>query len=260
MKLPQLTFTRFIAALGVVFLHYGAPSIVKLIPESGKIFLYLNSLVSYFFLLSGFILVISSTTKSNLTTNRQFWLNRFARIYPLYLFALLLAAFLLATMGDQQFFYVKSSFIKPASASVLLVQAWIPDYAFYLNYPRWSLSVEALFYVLFPFLFRALKSVPTHSLIVLSIGSDRVIRLFSKPKCVYLGEISYGVYILQAPIAVLARYMNTTYLHWNAPVSFLMFLILLLIFAALCYEWIEKPCRSWMRRLSISWFAQPSGA
>ena len=137
----------------------------------GKSFIYLNSLVSYFFILSGFILVVSSTTKSGQPTDRQFWLNRFARIYPLYLLAFLLTALLVATIGDEQFLYVESAFAKPALASALLVQAWIPDYAFYLNYPGWSLSVEALFYALFPFLFRVLRSVSTLSLVVLSVGS-----------------------------------------------------------------------------------------
>ncbi len=349
MNLPQLTFTRFIAAIGIVFLHYAVPSLVKLSPAVGAPFHYINSFVSYFFLLSGFILVVSSAAKTGQPADWQFWLNRFARVYPLYLFALLLTATIVAVFAGSEFLYVGNSFAKPALSSVFVAQAWLPDYTYYLNYPSWSLSVEALFYALFPFLFRALSQLSTRLLLTLSaacwvlnqllhiflktngwaaaftnafppfhlptflmgvclgIGFIRhsayvkaqkrlvtaglvallaltsyliisqslwvrhfevglfapvfaliilylcthtngLTRLFSQPRAVYLGEISYGVYILQAPVAMLVRQLNIHYLHGSVPVTFLVLLALLLPVSSLCYEWIEKPCRRWLRR------------
>lgn len=351
MKLPQLTCTRFVAAMGIVFLHYAAPTLTKLSPTLGAPLHYINSFVSYFFLLSGFILVVSSSAKSGTPNNRQFWINRFARVYPLYLFAFLLTVAVVAIFAGSSFLYVGNSFLKPALSSVLLAQAWLPDYAYYLNYPSWSLSVEALFYALFPFLFQALSRLSTRTLIWVATGfwgsnqlvhvylktagfsaaftnafpvfhlatfvmgvclgiafmrhsaylmahtgritagllaatlltsylivsrsvlvrdfeaglfapvfaliilylctrTNGLTRLFSHPKAVYLGEISYGVYILQAPVAMLVRQFNKTYLHGSVFVTFLLLVVILLPVSALCYEWLEKPCQRWLRQVS----------
>lgn len=361
MKLSQLTFTRFAFCLVVVFYHYGAPTVSKFYPATEPIFYYIHSLISYFFLLSGFILVISSSGKKGQPTDQKFWLNRFARVYPLYLFAFVVSVITVLIVGDFKALSVGNSFAKPALASVFLLQAWVPDYAYYLNYPGWSLSVEAFLYFLFPFLFRLLRNLSIRKLIVLSgmgwlltqgvqvylntlgvslsftnafppfhiatfvlgismgIGFVRhfaylnqhrrvigtgllaamvviaylidtqsarvhhfeaglfapvfalmilylctqengVTRVFSLPIAIYLGEISYGVYILQAPVAALVRYINKGWLHWSAPLAFPLLVVVLLLIAALSFEWIEKPGRNWLRRpAALTPPSQPAG-
>jgi peptidoglycan/LPS O-acetylase OafA/YrhL len=59
---------------------------------------------------------------------------------------------------------------------------------------------------------------------------------------VFLGEISYGVYILQSPVFLITK-KACAWLHWpiSANVLFYMSLLLLISIAAACYLLIEKP-------------------
>lgn len=108
--------------------------------------------VSFFFVLSGFIIAYNYQDKLTVhaTTRRTFWVARFARIYPLHLLTLFLAALL----GGYVMAEGAADWLKHFLASLLLVQAYIPkdDYFFSFNSPSWSLCCEQLFYFLFPFL------------------------------------------------------------------------------------------------------------
>lgn len=146
MRLEQLTFTRYVAALTVVFFHYGNTvfpanlSLVNPVLAAGPI------AVSYFYALSGFIMAIAYYTPNSQRPFHpaRYWLARVARIYPVYLLALLL-------MVAAKF---KAAGSDPGTVllSVSMLQAWIPGYPLTLNSPGWSLSVEAFFYISFPLL------------------------------------------------------------------------------------------------------------
>jgi peptidoglycan/LPS O-acetylase OafA/YrhL len=140
--LKQLTFTRFIAAVAIVIYHYG----IHVRPFTGSILrtLFSNAYigVSYFFILSGFVMVIAYGNKSKLDV-KEYYIHRVARIYPVYIIALLLTAAISLSHGINW-----KEFVLGATVT----QAWVPKYALSLNIPGWSLSVEYLFYLLFPFL------------------------------------------------------------------------------------------------------------
>src|SRR5947209_2105744 len=156
-RLPALTSLRFFAAFHVLLFHTQAMGAVF-----GPVwFQRLSSIgyvgVSFFFVLSGFILVYTYAGRS--TTAREFWRARFARVYPAYAFALLITApFFLFTVQHSSeirlpFVAFEAAHVKLASAlEVLLLQAWVPPAALSWNAVGWSLSVEAFFYLLFPFL------------------------------------------------------------------------------------------------------------
>ena len=148
MQLDQITFTRFIAALTVVYFHYGQNVFPANIP-----FLFENITagpiaVGYFYVLSGFIMAIAyyqtDTDKRKRFSRKKYWVARFARIYPVYLLALVIivAAKYKTVFADW--------LTLPLHLSLL--QSWIPGYPITLNTPGWSLSVEAFFYFCFPFL------------------------------------------------------------------------------------------------------------
>jgi peptidoglycan/LPS O-acetylase OafA/YrhL len=156
--LPALTGVRFIAAAQIVAFHYApvsasTPAWLRSAVKSG----YLG--VGFFFVLSGFILAYSYLDDESTlaTARRDFWSARVARIYPVYALGLLLAlpAFVARAAADP----ATGSPAAPASAIVtviasapLLAQSWFPVTAMEWNYPSWSLSCEAFFYLLFPWL------------------------------------------------------------------------------------------------------------
>ncbi|MBD2704538.1 acyltransferase [Spirosoma sp. BT702] len=167
MQIPQLTFTRFLAA-AVVLVFHGARGTYPFTVYPGRYLIEYGSVaVVYFFVLSGFILTITYQSKrerSGTINRRQFWMARFARIFPLYFFALLVTLFVLTVLYAQT--------VTPASilASLTLMQAWIPSLADTLNGPGWSLSVEMFFYVIFPWLLPWLDQFSNRVLLALTVG------------------------------------------------------------------------------------------
>ena len=166
--LKSLTGLRFFAALSVFVAHvpgrwpqfdvgdlpYGAAG------------------VGFFYVLSGFILtyVYGSVARRHSGSPvesvrhcrssidgrggfcfREFYIRRFARIWPLHLVTLLISLFFV--IGVEAFFNRPNPTGK-LILNGLLLQSWIPNYQwiYSLNGPAWSLSVEAFFYFLFPFL------------------------------------------------------------------------------------------------------------
>jgi peptidoglycan/LPS O-acetylase OafA/YrhL len=157
MQLRPLTSIRFLFALLVVLFHghqgtlkQGGfdhwPLFIQAIVAHGYVG------VSFFFVLSGFILAYSYSGKLHDTNDGvQFWGARFARIYPAYLvaFGIMLPIGIYSALinGDRGFALVT------AGLQLTLMQSWVPYAALQWNLPAWSLSVEAFFYALFPFLF-----------------------------------------------------------------------------------------------------------
>jgi peptidoglycan/LPS O-acetylase OafA/YrhL len=82
-----------------------------------------------------------------------FWLSRLSRVYPLY-FAALLIALPLYVHGALKGRNNITDTVWGLILVPVMLQSWIPRIAIEWNPPAWSLSVEALFYALFPFLTR----------------------------------------------------------------------------------------------------------
>lgn len=105
--------------------------------------------VSFFFILSGFVLSYNyqEKLKAKSITKKEFYIARFARIYPLHILTLIF-------MGAS--LYINNQFsINTFFPNLFLVQSFIPlqEYYFSYNSPSWSISNEMFFYMLFPFLF-----------------------------------------------------------------------------------------------------------
>jgi peptidoglycan/LPS O-acetylase OafA/YrhL len=145
--ITALHFTRFIAAFCVIAYHYGKSAWPF---DSGFSNTLINNggfAVSYFFALSGFIMMYAYYQPNKILNAKEFWLTRFARIYPVYFISFLLV---LITM-----LLLKGS--KPKGISIILqgfcLQAWKPGISMEINYVSWSIAVECLFYLIFPFIF-----------------------------------------------------------------------------------------------------------
>ena len=146
--LPGLTALRFFAASFVLLFHLfpltpaaaAHPSVLQRVLNAGF------TGVSCFFVLSGFILAY---THPQVRDRAAFFRARFARIYPLYLLAFLLA---LPVFLKQILLTGPRSQLWAIPADLLLLQNWFPSLALAINTPAWTLSCEAFFYLLFPWL------------------------------------------------------------------------------------------------------------
>jgi peptidoglycan/LPS O-acetylase OafA/YrhL len=151
-ELPQLTGLRFLAAGSVVLFHLQFYSLSGVPGPVLRVAAYGNASVGLFFILSGFILTYTYLGSSGRLDKRRFWFSRFARIYPVYLLALLIAAPVdIRSELSRQSAHALPELLASLLSTPFLLQAWIPQVALSWDAPSWSLSAEAFFYALFPF-------------------------------------------------------------------------------------------------------------
>jgi peptidoglycan/LPS O-acetylase OafA/YrhL len=142
-RLGALTGLRFVAAAMIVAHH---ARLLVPIPDYA-----LGHGVSFFFLLSGFILAYAYPKLSTPKEVWQFLTARVARIWPAHLCTLLLAAAMLPPSLLTWTLQGNFGFLRLA-ANAFLVHAWIPSRPWYFgwNGPSWSISAEMFFYFAFP--------------------------------------------------------------------------------------------------------------
>jgi peptidoglycan/LPS O-acetylase OafA/YrhL len=145
--LGSLTSLRFLAA-ALVITHHVAVVFLKVPPSN----LSFAQAVSFFFVLSGFILTYVHPELPQRKDVLQFWRARFARIYPAHFAGLMLACLLLPMCNPLQH-------LREFCANLFLVHSWIPvwPYFFGFNASSWSVSTEMFFYAFFPLLVFKLK-------------------------------------------------------------------------------------------------------
>lgn len=328
-KIDALTSTRGFAALMVVIFHFGTEVFPFNLAE--QFFTGGNLGVSYFFVLSGFVMYW--TYHKRVISYGEFLKRRIARIVPLYLFAILLSLlFLIIFQGRPG-----DNFVTALLLNLTFLQAYVPGYAATINSPGWTLSVEMLFYLLFPLLLlfcmrytkafiwfafgfyafsqlahlfllqtlhpevsnkvhdfiyynpvwhlngfiigitggylyqrvheRGIKLsslvfasliiavitwrpvslhngmlAPLFIVFIVAVASRQPAFLKWQP-LVFLGEISYGIYLLQEPVYKFMMQMNQDHLQWEYPGLFYTYLGVLLIVATVSYHYIETPLR-----------------
>jgi peptidoglycan/LPS O-acetylase OafA/YrhL len=171
--LKALTGLRFFAALHVVVTHTASFTQEELPPWASNIVSSGYVGVSLFFVLSGFILTynyLDSDQTALRGSDNQFRIARVARIYPLYLVALVVAApSLLVTVWSGHVSF--SDFVLALVLAPLMLQAWSLTAALVWNAPAWSLSAEALFYALFPFMLRRAARMTERSVFLAIVAS-----------------------------------------------------------------------------------------
>ena len=170
-----LTSIRFFAALYVVTYHT-LSELVRGTDDPNAVYGDLLGLgyisVSFFFVLSGFILARVYLAKKNGYSWHQFWVARLARVYPLFVITLLLDTPHWFFSGVRRIGIHAAiiSTCKVLAANLVLLQAWMVNLRGIDN-PNWSLSVEGFFYLLFPFLSFPLGILRSKSLVWVSLIS-----------------------------------------------------------------------------------------
>ncbi len=154
-RILPLTSLRFFAAFYVV-LHHTLRNPFPSITDAtwiGRLQKFGFSSVTFFFVLSGYILAIVYLRDGHAVARRRFWMARTARIYPLYFATLVLDVPNLLIFRMERY-GLHEAVRKTAITFVgncFLLQEWFPR-LHGLDFPNWSISVEAVFYLAFPFI------------------------------------------------------------------------------------------------------------
>lgn len=149
-NLKALTSLRFVAAFMIVVHH--APSLLQWDWAHPRQFPFVHG-VSFFFVLSGFILAHVYSSKP-MPTYGSFLRARFARLWPVHLFALILLV-LLVDPGSVTFDgpgVFDKWVVLGVNLSMLHSVVPIVSYTFSWNSVSWSISTEFFFYMAFPLL------------------------------------------------------------------------------------------------------------
>ena len=209
--------------------------------------------VSFFFVLSGFIIAYNYQEKllEKTTTRRTFWVARLARIYPLHLLTLLIAA----CIGGYVQYSGTADWIKHFVASTFLLQPFFPsaDYFFSFNSPSWSLGCEQLFYFCFPLVIPFLNN-KRHLVIILFIcllfmlagmyltGEEQIKAYWYVNPITRLPDFFVGVLLYRSLRNKKISYSTGTLLETGTVALFLLFFLCAAdipkVYRYSCYYWL----------------------
>jgi peptidoglycan/LPS O-acetylase OafA/YrhL len=164
-RLGALTGLRFAAALGILLFHYGTPFLSGAPDWAVRLQQGGHAWVGLFYVLSGFVLSHTHPEPMSAGERRAFLGARFARLYPAYVLAFLLAAPFAAERWWDGGAVAAAKMGLVGGATLLLVHAWAPPIARLWNAPGWSTSVVASFYAAFPFVVARLSRLGRRGLL-----------------------------------------------------------------------------------------------
>lgn len=151
MNIGSLTSLRFFLCLALVFYH--AREYFTCLPDAVNGIAFTH-FVTFFFVLSGFVLTLNYFNLSGISSAIQFLIARFARIWPAHLFTLLLLVFMVPEV-----FKVTNAKAPVFYANMFMLHGYVPLWSYYFSFnaSSWSNSTEYMFYLAFPLLLIAMK-------------------------------------------------------------------------------------------------------
>jgi len=258
-RLNALTGLRCFAALNILFFHFSDPQRFNFRfyiprpfsprPWSFEILLapvvnagYVS--VSYFILLSGFVLGYNycARARAGELDVKRFYKARITRLYPIYFLSLVLAWWMIPLEWGA---HSHGLFWTGIVLTPFLLQGWIPAIATFLNTPAWTMSAEALYYFLFPWMAKWKK--PTN--VLHHIGKMTLVWM--------IGNIPGLLYILFNPDGI-AHPDRYSYGPWIQALKYTPYAhICSFIFGVMLAELDEvTPRQGWLRfSLGIFGFA-----
>ena len=152
--LPALTGLRSLLALTILLFHFTPAGLTWSRFPSITLYPLINIgyvFVSFFFLISGFILSYNYAGRPQPMNAADFWMARFSRLYPVYLLTMVVSIPMLMTEWAVR---SRGDFWLGAVATPLLLQGFFPHLATFWMTVTWTLSCEVMLYLAFPWLLR----------------------------------------------------------------------------------------------------------
>jgi peptidoglycan/LPS O-acetylase OafA/YrhL len=164
-RLDSLTALRFIAAAMIVVSHSAGK--FNLDPHMTIESLPLAQGVSFFFVLSGFILTYVYKDLAGLKQTMHFLAARVARVWPVFFFSAVVTYFLTPVSMLPK---TPIDTITIFTSQFFMLHGWVPQRLFYfsLDTPSWSISTEFFFYLAFPLLILNLRKTWLTKLILVA--------------------------------------------------------------------------------------------
>lgn len=152
--LPALTGLRTLLALTILMFHFTPSGLTWARHPSITLYPLVNIgyvFVSFFFLISGFILSYNYAHREGGVRKTDFWMARFSRLYPVYLLTMLVSIPMLMLEWQAR---PHGQFWAGAILTPLLMQGFFPHLATFWNTVSWTLSCEVVLYIAFPWLLK----------------------------------------------------------------------------------------------------------
>jgi peptidoglycan/LPS O-acetylase OafA/YrhL len=197
-----LNFIRFILALGVLLFHYGVNYYPFNLPHLKTLIANSSFRVSFFFFISGFVMSLVYGRQQDLTP-QHFYLRRFTRIFPVYWLAFVFTILVVIFLNHAS----------PRGLNIILhflgLQSLYSGHVLDLNFTTWSISVELVFYLLFPFLLRWMMklSLTRLTIAVIVIWTVQSLQHILFVEFLYNGTKPMEEFINTFPLGIFPRFL-----------------------------------------------------
>lgn len=252
-KIDSLTSLRWFSAFYVFLFHVHIRAPLSSDPFWVKWLSQGAVGMSFFFILSGFILthVYFEMKKEDVFV---YVAKRFARIYPAYVLGVAIAAVVMPTNLSGAKLAIHYF------ANVFSLQGWFPSlFPYGINGGTWSLSVEWFFYLLFPYIIFVVRDLSCKKIIVSLGGFWFLASLSGLVYYVFIDEVGlnlyYSVPIYRLPEFLMGVLVGVLYkrdlfvdLRWGkliaivAPLLLCLYLGLVARPGYMIHNWFATPC------------------
>ncbi len=182
--------------------------------------------VHVFYTISGFVFahIYLSTNKS--VSSKNFFINRFGRLYPLHFATLILVSFLqlYSFIKFESFQIIQINDLYHFILNIFFISSWGFESGHSFNAPIWSVSVEVAIYIFFFVLLSFIRKHKMYFLIILSIALLAIdkakifdtlflecARLFFSGSLIYYFfsmKFNHGMYFLLSVIFIFAAFLG----------------------------------------------------
>ena len=127
--------------------------------------------VHVFYTISGFVFAHIYLSSNQRVTSKNFFVNRFARLYPLHFTTLILVTFLQLFSLEifDTFQVIQINDLYHFILQIFFISSWGFENGHSFNAPIWSVSVEVAIYIMFFFLLTIIKKYKVIFVILLSV-------------------------------------------------------------------------------------------